>query len=55
MLDLRAATYGQVLFLDEIKVQNFGTPGYDWDNVGWVAKTYTDFLRGLGTKEELVA
>ncbi|MBP0617768.1 SMI1/KNR4 family protein [Jiella mangrovi] len=55
MLDLRPATHGQVLFLDEIKVQNFGTPGYDWDNVGWVAKTYTDFLRGLGTEEELVA
>ncbi|MEN3794854.1 SMI1/KNR4 family protein [Fulvimarina sp. MAC3] len=55
MLDVRPATHGQVLFLDKIKVQNFGTPDYDWDNIGWVANSYTDFLRGLGTEKELVA
>lgn len=55
LIDLRPDSYGHMLFLPKIMHKTFGTPGYGWDNVGYVAPSFTDFLRELGTEDELKA
>lgn len=55
LIDLRPETYGHIHFLPEIKHQTFGTPGYGWENIGYVAPSFTDFIKELGTEEELKA
>lgn len=55
LIDLRPDSYGHMLFLPEIKHKTFGTPGYGWDNIGYVAPSFSGFIEELGTEEELKA
>ncbi len=53
LIDLRPDSFGHVHFLPVIKKKTFGAPGYTWDNIGYVAPSFTDFIKELGTEEEL--
>jgi len=53
LMDYRDETFGNILYIRKVKRQDFGTLGYDWDDVGFVAENFTEFLRGLGTKKDL--
>lgn len=56
LIDLRADSFGNVLYLPYVRKQVFGKhANYGWDNVGYVAPSFTDFIRELGTEEELKA
>ncbi|WP_083572147.1 SMI1/KNR4 family protein [Sinorhizobium americanum] len=55
LIDLRPATVGQILYIPQIKRQTFGTSGYGWDNIGYVADSFTAFLGALDTEKNLVA
>ena len=55
LIDLRPETYGNIHFINEIEHQTFGTPGYGWNNIGYVAPNFTAFIKELGTEEELKA
>ncbi|TCN33794.1 SMI1/KNR4 family protein [Sinorhizobium americanum] len=55
LIDVRPETYGKVWYIDKIKRQTFGTPGYSWENIGFVANSFTEFLAGLDTEKNLVA
>ena len=55
LFDLRDETSGHIYYLNHLKHQTFDTPGYDWNNIGFVAENFTEFLKGLGTEEDLVA
>lgn len=54
LIDLRRDTYGYIWNIFEIKRQTFGSLGYDWDDVGFVAKSLTEFIAGLDTEEALI-
>jgi len=53
LIDLRSDSFGHIHFLPVIKKRTFGTRGYGWDNIGHVAPSFTDFLKELGTEDEL--
>ncbi|MBS7696220.1 MULTISPECIES: SMI1/KNR4 family protein [unclassified Chelatococcus] len=56
LIDLRPESFGNVLYLPYVRKQVFGKhANYGWNNVGYVAPSFTDFLRELGTEEELKA
>lgn len=55
LIDLRLESFGQIYFIPKLKRQTFGTPGYDWKNVAFVGKSFTDFIAAVGTKDELKA
>ena len=55
LIDVRPETYGRVSYLGKIKRQTFGTAGYSWDDIGFVANSFTEFLAGLDTEKNLVA
>ncbi|TWF52217.1 SMI1/KNR4 family protein [Neorhizobium alkalisoli] len=55
LIDLRDESFGQIYFIRDLKKKTFGTSGYGWDEVALVGKTFTDFLSGVGTKEDLKA
>lgn len=55
LIDLRPDSFGNIHFVPVIKKRTFGTPGYGWDNIGYVASSFTDFIKELGTEEELKA
>jgi hypothetical protein len=55
LIDLRTDSFGQILYMPKIKRQTFGTPGYGWDDIGFVANSFTEFLAGLDTEKDLVA
>lgn len=54
LIDLRKNTFGYVWYLPEIKRQRFGTEGNTWDEIGFVAKSLTEFIAGLDTEEALI-
>ncbi|TBX77830.1 SMI1/KNR4 family protein [Rhizobium laguerreae] len=55
LIDLRSDSFGRMYYISDLKKKTFGTPGYDWDNVAFVGETFTEFMAGVGTKEELKA
>ncbi|GHC69462.1 SMI1/KNR4 family protein [Limoniibacter endophyticus] len=55
LIDIRDDEFGKVWYLPKIKRQTFGTNAYDWNDIGFVASSFTTFLSELDTKEELVA
>ena len=55
LIDLRRDSFGQVHFLPIVKKQVFGSAGYSWEDVGYVAPIFTDFIKELGTEQELKA
>ena len=55
LIDLRPDSFGHVHFLPVVKKKVFGSAGYGWDDVGYVAPSFTDFIRELETEEELKA
>lgn len=55
LIDLRPDSFGYVHFLPVVRKKVFGSSGYGWDNVGYVAPSFTDFIRELGTEDELKA
>ena len=56
LIDLRPESFGNVLYLPYVRKQVFGKhPNYGWGNVGYVAPSFTDFIRELGTEAELKA
>lgn len=46
LIDLNENTYGRILYL-KIKAETFGSAGYGWDQVGFVADTFEQFVAGL--------
>lgn len=54
LIDLREDTFGHIWYLPEIKRQRFGTKGNTWDEIGFVAKSLTEFIAGLDTEEALI-
>ena len=56
LIDLRPEGFGNVLYLPYVRKQVFGKhANYGWNNVGYVAPSFTDFIRELGTEDELKA
>lgn len=55
LIDVRPDHFGAIWYLPEIKRQTFGTDSYNWNDIGFVASSLTEFLRGLDTKEALKA
>jgi len=53
LIDLRTDSFGHVHFMLSVKKKVFGSAGYGWDDVGYDAPSFTDFLKELGTEEEL--
>lgn len=45
LLDLDEVSYGRVLYI-VIKAQTFGSQGYGWDHVGFVADNFAQFVAG---------
>ncbi|OLP42440.1 SMI1/KNR4 family protein [Rhizobium oryziradicis] len=46
LLDLNKDTLGRILYI-VIKAKTFGEPGYGWDQVGFVADSFSDFVANL--------
>lgn len=55
LIDVRPDHYGAIWYMPEIKRQTFGTETYNWRDIGFVASSFTEFLRGLDTKQALEA
>lgn len=55
LIDLREAGFGNILYIRSVRKQVFGTGTYGWNHIWFVASTFTDFLRELGTEGELKA
>lgn len=55
LIDLRPDSFGRVYYIEEVKLQTFGTPGYDWNNVGLAGESFSDFMAGVGTLDEVKA
>ncbi|PYE22703.1 SMI1/KNR4 family protein SUKH-1 [Rhizobium sp. PP-CC-3A-592] len=56
LIDLRPESFGNVLYLPYVRKQVFGKhANYGWENVGYVAPSFTDFIRELGTEDEIKA
>lgn len=46
LLDLNKETYGRILYI-LIKSKTFGDAGYNWDQIGVVAGSFSEFVAGL--------
>ncbi|MCX2698450.1 SMI1/KNR4 family protein [Ochrobactrum chromiisoli] len=55
LIDVRSDHFGTIWYLPEIKRQTFGTDTYNWKDIGFVASSFTEFLRELDTEEALKA
>lgn len=55
LIDLRSESFGRMYYIANLKKNTFGTNGYDWDSVAFVGETFTAFIAGVGTKNELKA
>lgn len=53
LIDLREESFGKMYYISELKKKTFGTAGYDWNNVAVVGESFTEFMAGVGTLEEL--
>lgn len=55
LIDVRPDSFGRMYYISDLKKKTFGTPGYDWDDIAFAGETFTEFMAGVGTKEELKA